>query len=188
MGFFNSSSRGANLFCAECGARLSSDSLFCAECGTPVGGTRPEMPGSVPPPAVSIPLPTPVSEPAASAEMMPASAAVSEEKICPDCGTSIEADSNFCWNCGHVFEAILKRCGKCNAILPEGCSVCGICGQSVNGTVPPSDSAVIVDTVTTTTTTTTERVIAAVSTDGSDDIDKAQKEAANRNFHRPPAL
>ena len=103
--------------CPNCGTPAAPDAAFCNECGTSLLGGAP-VPSSQPDPepvqeeysfqngnisqepefcSPEEPAPEPVQEPEAPAFQQEAAPAA---KICPNCGTKLEADAVFCSECG----------------------------------------------------------------------------------------
>ena len=49
--------------------------------------------------------------------------------ICPECGESNEAGSNFCKKCG---KQLVKKCPDCGNIVGSGSGFCSNCGKKLD--------------------------------------------------------
>ena len=67
--------------------------------------------------------------PGISAIAAAAKAADPSPVICPECGESNAAGSNFCKNCG---KKLLSKCPKCGTSVEEGSGFCSNCGEKLN--------------------------------------------------------
>ncbi len=54
--------------------------------------------------------------------------AVLDEKVCPNCGTKLNADAKFCYNCGKKQDSS-KICPKCHAENVDDAKFCSACGE-----------------------------------------------------------
>ena len=54
--------------------------------------------------------------------------AVPNEKVCPNCGTKLNADAKFCYNCGKKQDSG-KICPKCHAENVDDAKFCSACGE-----------------------------------------------------------
>ena len=53
---------------------------------------------------------------------------VPDEKVCPNCGTKLNADAKFCYNCGKKQDSG-KICPKCHAENVDDAKFCSACGE-----------------------------------------------------------
>lgn len=67
--------------------------------------------------------------PGISAIAAAAKAADPSPVICPECGESNTAGSNFCKKCG---KKLLSKCPKCGTSVEEGSGFCSNCGEKLN--------------------------------------------------------
>ena len=67
--------------------------------------------------------------PGISAIAAAAKAADPSPVICPECGESNTAGSNFCKKCG---KKLLSKCPKCGTSVEEGSGFCPNCGEKLN--------------------------------------------------------
>ena len=67
--------------------------------------------------------------PGISAIAAAAKAADPSPVICPECGESNEAGSNFCKKCG---KQLVKKCPDCGNIVGSGSGFCSNCGKKLD--------------------------------------------------------
>ena len=71
-------------------------------------------------------------------EEAPAAAPIQtqQSRFCPECGTSVAADTKFCANCGHKFEVQEEpqetACPECGTVVEPGTRFCGNCGHKMD--------------------------------------------------------
>ena len=94
------------VICQSCGNRCQKTQRFCNVCGANLAAQVQSQPVPQPAPAPQ-PVPArqalPEQEPVAPVQEAPAPAAEPEKpakKVCPNCGTEMEADCSFCLECG----------------------------------------------------------------------------------------